>query len=102
MNSKITLSEYCTLFKPFVEQYISDIDRKGFTLAWNNRYKYTTKPDFLDGCVEIIVNITVEGKVEKDISYAEAFRISGLVDSYLQSTSIIGSVIGKGFGSIWN
>lgn len=86
MVTKIKLSEYAAMCRPLIKQYLKEIDDRGFTLAWNNHYKFTNKSDFLDSCVETIVRVTMENKVEKDISYDEAFELAGVTDGYYKES----------------
>lgn len=86
------LSEYCILVKPYIESSIKTIKDIGYARGYNNK-EYDNVVEFLDDSVLSIVEYSMGEDIEKDVDYAEAMRLSGIVEGYLQNTGIAGKVI---------
>ncbi len=86
------LSEYCTLVKTYVDNSLSTISKEGYVVGYNGD-EYQNAVDFLDDSVVSLVEYILQGDVEKDVDYAEAMRLAGIVEGYLQNTGVAGKVI---------
>ena len=78
--------------KPYVESSIKTIKDIGYVRGYNNK-EYNSPVDFLDDSVVSIVEYVMKNNVEKDINLSEAFAEAGIVQGYLDNTSILGKVV---------
>lgn len=86
------LSEYCVLVKPVINMNINEIKNEYSTIGYDHK-EYYDVVEFLDDSVCSIVEYVLSGSIEKDVDFAEAFRLAGIVDGYLTNTGITGKMM---------
>ncbi len=86
------LSDYCVLIKPYINNSLSEISQKGYTIGYNHK-EYQSPVDFLDDSVISLVDYVMQGDVEKDVDFSEAMRLSGVIEGYLTNTGIMSRVV---------
>ncbi len=85
------LSDYCMFIRPYVEEGLSEIDSFGKHVSEWNCLTYHSKTAYLDDAVKQIINCS--SHVDKDIDYAEALRLAGIIQGYLTATDVMGKVV---------